>query len=278
VAGAWLANWMVDPAHRRLGLGPLMLRELTREVDVIVNVGISPEARDVLTRLRWTDFGELARHVAVLDPDAVRLLTGDDAGEWPALAPGDERGHGDALAVRRVPSFDDEAGSLWDGMWDGRVAGVRRTAALLNWRYAAHPVFEYRLLEARRRDRLEGIAVYRVEAVRDIPVRIARILELVGDDAAVSRLVRGILDDARAEGAAAVDFFCSSRRAAPALAGQGFLAADRAPASLMPWLFQPLDGRRTGIAFMAYPGSRSATLDAQDWYVTKGDADQDRPN
>ena len=37
--GAWVVNWMVEPEHRRLGLGPLLMREVTKQFDVTLNIG-----------------------------------------------------------------------------------------------------------------------------------------------------------------------------------------------------------------------------------------------
>jgi hypothetical protein len=45
----------------------------------------------------------------------------------------------------------------------------------------------------------------------------------------------------------------------------------------MPVLFQPIDRARTGIPFMA-DVTKLPPIELDEWYVTKGDADQDRPN
>src|SRR5688500_11863253 len=39
VRAAWTANWMVAPSHRRLGLGPLLLRQLTQQFDAVLSLG-----------------------------------------------------------------------------------------------------------------------------------------------------------------------------------------------------------------------------------------------
>ena len=55
--GAWTANWIVDPARRSLGLGPLLMRELIRQHDVTLVVGASAAARQILPRLGFTPMG-----------------------------------------------------------------------------------------------------------------------------------------------------------------------------------------------------------------------------
>jgi hypothetical protein len=39
-----------------------------------------------------------------------------------------------------------------------------------------------------------------------------------------------------------------------------------------------VDRRRSGIRFMASLGNVPEAAEVQDWYVTKSDGDQDRPN
>ena len=133
------------------------------------------------------------------------------------------------------------------------------------------------MLEANREDSLEGVAVYRIEQVKDLPVRIARIVELIASPEASEPLIDAVVERARQAGAAALDFFCSSRRVADAFLKRGFLLGTESPASEIPMLFQPVDRSRTGVLFLAHvradPGGPSADL-----YVTTADGDQDRPS
>src|SRR2546423_14773576 len=97
-------------------------------------------------------------------------------------------------------------------MGGGGAAAPRRSAEFLNWRYVAHPVFTYRLLEARLDRELRGLAVYRVEQVRDMPVKVGRIVEIVAEKDMEGPVLGALLADARSQGVAALDFFCASRR------------------------------------------------------------------
>jgi hypothetical protein len=279
VRGAWMVNWMVDPLQRRLGLGPLLMREVTSQFDVALNVGPNRDARDLLGRMGWTDFGELARYVCVLDIRAAGALTRTGKLQWPLIAPRPGEGKlPPGTNIKLVSRFCDEATQLWDEVWGQQAAGTRRSTEFLNRRYADHPSFNYRLFELHQRGRLSGMAVYRVEQVQDMPVRLGRIVEFISKADGEEYLLRALLDDARAQEIAAVDFFCSSRRFSRLMARQGFLRGEDAAASQLPTLFQPIDWRRQGISFVAYLRNLPKTIAVRDWYVTKGDGDQDRPN
>lgn len=277
VRGCWLANWMVSPDQRHVGLGPLLAQNVARGFDATLALGANQEAKDIFARMGWTDFGMLQRSVRVIDPVQAAQLCESGQLDWPArldLGPGrfDEM-------VSRVERFDAEATSLWDQLCDAeQIAGTRRSAEFLNWRYADHSDFSYRMWEARRGGELVGFAVYRLETARDLPIRIARLVELVGDRDAGPGLIHAVLLDAQRESAVAMDFFCSSSRWQAVLSAWGFLPGEHPAAASIPILYQPIDRRRAGIRFLADLKLIPDTAHTMDWYVTKADGDQDRPN
>jgi hypothetical protein len=106
-----------------------------------------------------------------------------------------------------------------------RSAGTRRTAEYVNWRYAEHPLFAYRMFEARVAGQLAGFAAYRVEKVRDMPVCVGRIVELFGDPEAERALVGALLEDAHSR-VVMMDFFCGAAGVAAVMAQHGFVRGD----------------------------------------------------
>ena len=270
VRGAWVVNWIVDPEQRRLGLGPMLMREVMRQFDITLNVGPGADARELLRRMRWSDFGELPRYVRVLDTAAASALIGLQI-ERPPNVQAADRG----VSVRRIERFSQSAGHLWNQFAGSHVAGACRTPEYLNWRYVGHPVFEYRLFEASRNGALTGLAVYRLEPVSDPPVTIARIVDLICIDGSGEALLQAVDDDAKAQ-AILIDFFCSLSGYRTLMHAAGFCDSSQPWVASVPTVFQPIDRRRTGIPFWAdLTKSNGADVD---WYVTKGDADQDRPS
>jgi len=87
-----------------------------------------------------------------------------------------------------------------------------------------------------------------------------------------------VMEDAKSQGVAVMDFFNASKRLADVMTRHGFLPGESEPAMQIPMLFQPVDRRRSGIRFMASLGNVPEAAEVQDWYVTKSDGDQDRPN
>jgi acyl carrier protein/GNAT superfamily N-acetyltransferase len=278
--GNWLANWMVDPDQRHLGLGPLLVREVTRQFEVTLALGPNKDARDILERMGWTDFGLLPRYVRVLDIDRARLLTETGELDWPGPATSTGGHPAPGATIRLVDRLDQRATQLWDQCLEKShwTAGTRRTADFLNWRYADHPQFPYRLFEARHQGRLTGLAVYRIEQARGLSVRVGRLVEFISEPEFEAQLLSAVLDDARSHEAAAIDFFCTSHQMKSVMMQHGFLPGDHEAAKQIPILYQPINRRRAGIRFMADLQNVNGAGDVHQWYVAKADGDQDRPN
>ena len=58
----------------------------------------------------------------------------------------------------------------------------------------------------------------------------------------------------------------------------GFLPGTQTAAARFPLLFHPIDRRKTGIRFLANFQYMPEAAHVDEWYVSKADGDQDRPN
>ncbi len=279
--GSWLANWMVDPDYRHLGIGPLLAREVTQDFDVTLALGANEEAHAVLKGLGWTDFSMLQRRVAVLDRSGAEQLTEENAIDWPVVSYAGRLEQADpSLTVTSVANCKIDAEQLWDRLRgaDRTFAGTRRSVSYLNWRYSQHPQFSYRIIEIRRLNVLLGLAVYRVEQARDLDVRVGRIVEFIAEPEVAEAVLQAIIRDAIAQDAVALDFFCACSLSEEIFQAYGFLPGEDSRAQQIPMLYQPIDRRRAGIRFLADLRKVSEAAHVQHWYVTKSDGDQDRPN
>jgi hypothetical protein len=213
------------------------------------------------------------------------VLTATGQLVWPTLQESAATGAYDpATSIRPVRRFDAQATALYDRTFGSQginAAGARRSAEFLNWRYADHPAFEYRMFTQHRDRQLTGLAIYRIETAQDTSVRIGRLLEYIeprdAQDISRSALLDAIIDDARSARAAMLDFFCTTPGIRRVATAHGFVVVQRVTGQL-PRLFQPIDRDRAGICFMSYLRHRPSRIPGMQWYVTSGDADQDRPS
>ena len=174
-------------------------------------------------------------------------------------------------------------------MHAANTIGAVRDTDYLNWRYASHPVFDYKFISVPEGDR-NGLAVWRLETIRkqtengreDID-RIGRLVEfLPASPSNADALLAAFIGELRAADAMAADFYGYHSPTRAMLQELGFRGAETSPeGGAIPSRFQPLDGKGGGILSAVFlrdggaPGKND--LDCP-WYWTKSDSDQDRPN
>jgi hypothetical protein len=129
--------------------------------------------------------------------------------------------------------------------------------------------------------RLETIRQATPEGRRDVD-RIGRILELLpASPENADRLIAAGLEQMRAEGVFAADFYGYHAATNCHLENAGFVDAAKVPdGDQVPSRFQPLDGKGGGILSALFLQERAPGFNdaASPWYWTKSDSDQDRPN
>lgn len=183
--------------------------------------------------------------------------------------------------------FNSIESNKWDEFYYKEFApktvGIKRDYKFLKWRYIDYPFFKYKLIALK--DSLgnyQGLAVYRIENILNGEYQLGRILEFIYTDidygiqlaAKLQTIDKNIL---------VWDFYCLSSITALALERCGFI---RLPANetqkYIPTRFQPIDFEimniKGAIRFNSTIKKSISLVADQQWYLTRGDADQDRPN
>ena len=295
----WLSHWFAAPAYRAYNVA-LRLIWAVRDfgVEAIGTLGANEASTKLLTRVGLEVIPRLPRWVGVFDVDAAADFL---CAANPAISLEDAkqvcRDH--AVGLRgsaapedgfRIVDWGAASGAAWDRFWSERLSprlvSATRDAAYIQWRYVAHPRFEYQVRVAQRGadGAAEGLAVFRVEQVRDRATRVLRIVEFLASAEGEGSLARSVLAAARDSGAAVGDFYCSSAQAARALARVGFKLQDAdGLGAAFPTRLQPVQTAYFPMTtLIRLPQAWRGTLQqlAKDGrlYVTKSDGDQDRPN
>jgi hypothetical protein len=295
--GVWIVNYAVRPDHRK---GPVALQLLSTfrrpPFQAIIASGLNPASTIIYKVLRGTVLPELPRHLAVF-PEAQSRLADILRLTYPEWS----RERADAAArpfilaecTSQVVRHDSVLPAEWDEIdWPviaEKTVGAIRDKAYLNWRYLEHPSFKYRILTVPEGDRT-GLAVWRLETIhRDtlegrVPVdSLARLVEFLPASASNGRdLIGALLNEIRTAGAIGVDFYGYHGSTRSILEDNGVHGVtERQDGGAIPYRFQPLDIHGGGIlnAMFVPEGLPVCTtaFDSQ-WYWTKSDSDQDRPN
>ena len=281
VHGVWLSQWLVLEEYRGTGVG-LQLFERLREFkfDVIAMQGVRQNMQGLLIKLGFALIEDQTRYICITNPHStVRLLF--DAGikaKLNDLIPFAPK-LGERPNYKIAPwckAFDEQLSTCIEtfGQLHG---GTVRDLDYLKWRYQEHPRFTYRTLVAVDGLHVIGLAVYRIERVKDRRERIMRILEVMARGQAAYDLTNAMINIARAEGVCFVDFHSYSKPE-PGILEVGLRPLDPAsPMADLPARFQPLAPGYRPLTAAVLCKYGTENLVSTSLYLTRSDGDVDRP-
>jgi hypothetical protein len=267
VEGAYPINLMITPEYRSVGLGATLLKRLLKLSPCLLNPGVNEAGATLGEGLGMANLHVLHRYIAVIDKQAAQALAYNGR-----LPRGVEEADPPAADVIRAMTLPDELGA--ELAFPRPAYGARRNRDFLRWRYESHPAFNYEFLFS---PDYRSALVFHEEREMDSGSLILRVVDLLSRPEHQLALLSAVVLAAKIRGAAIVDFFCSLDFYEPALIAAGFFGEETHADGRIATLFQPLDFKKTGILVLAScPGWQKGRL--EDWYVTKADSDQDRPN
>jgi GNAT superfamily N-acetyltransferase len=272
VNACYPVNLIVRPEFRSLGIGVILLKNLINEHRFLINPGASAEGEKLCIGLNMKSLGFLRRYVCIISPDKIKSFYSgnpEDLNKIEKIVISDKSSsiNNDFLNLPNDDIF--------------RIFGVKyfpfhvvRNLDFLKWRYLTHPFFKYHFLYDNEK---KCMMIYREEIELLTNTKIWRIVELITTIENCKEMLKKLITDAVSNNVAFIDFICSSDIYEPAFTEAGFLNDSSKIVQKIAYLFQPLDFRKIGIRLIISPlGGPSFNIN--NWYVTKGDSDQDRPN
>lgn len=272
------ANLLVDERARSLGLGTLLIKRAMAAGSPAGICGYTPQSFPIYQKLgHWRALGNFYRYIYIFNQDKVEKLLPEHIAlshiSRP-LAPDD-----DGLSFAPITKFDAAFDAFWRNIRNRYVVTAERTSAYLNWRYAAHPYLKYEMRVAKRSQEIIGFIIYRIERVADFAI--ARIVDFVSAPDAEAEILRAFAAEV-APGVDLIDFMFSGQYYHEALKQLGFFDVYGTAFEHLPMYFNPISYSKNYINFCVW--LEHGTLDKNifynhnNWYLTRGDGDQDRPN
>ena len=296
INACWLTNWIVLPEVKG-GKGLALLNFFSKEQGFdTVSFGINNKVAKLYTALGWQEMPPINR-MEWINPfmigsaEALIRMTNptghdDEIREYIAQASAvtftNDRPEAHSLTEIDAARWDREG---WN-IWIKKTIGCAREYAYLNWRYVRHPIYQYETRVIVEDDRL-GLIVWRSEITLKVDpngefedhVPFIRIVEFLPvSDTNARKLISICLFEGTAEGAVAADFYCYNAELIQTLKRIGFFISGDTSGVRLPNHTQPIDrgsNIRSTIKVISHKGQ--AHQDTE-WYWTRSDSDQDRPN
>jgi acyl carrier protein len=271
----WLVDTMVLKEFRSQAVGSRLMVEAHDDQPFSLSLGQTAEMREIQLRLGWKQVAPLQVAQLLLRPENVLRGKAPAPAVWAASlglrashAVRDLLGDRRRLSVTTLDRFDDRHDRLWQEVSRDVTCAVVRDQSYLNWKYVDQPGQEFLRLEVRDGDAIVGVAIWTFrDADQHYRYRRAFLVDLVapmGQHAVVTQIIQaacGALSHKHVDAALCHHI---DRRLTEALRAAGFQM--RTPERFL--LVDP--GSLSG-------ADRERVLSADNWFVTQGDSDIDRP-
>lgn len=279
--GGWGHDWFTEAGHGPTGL-KLLIPKL-RSLWFYGGSGYGLQAQAVMRSLGMPSIWfEIERLIGIIDAAAATGLSVVRSEYTETfLRTIRVRPPSRAITALAVEAFDTDYDHVWDDVRPAFLLATHRTSRYMNWRYVDHPRFRYRRVVC------HGSAgavyyVWREERIAGRDQLVCRLCEVIGKPEAIVETFPSVFVLMCESGAVFVDFFCSNASINAALTAAGMASAVTRPELDLPRLFQPLEGHISksldfGLFFPTGDGALGP-FDYHQAYITKGDANQDRPN
>jgi FkbH-like protein len=272
---AWFVETMVLEKYRSKAVGSRLFVRGSEDLPFGLSLGQSAEAREIVLRLGWEEVAPLETAQFLIRPEAV--LRGKLAKPAALTVGWALRAIRTVQALlrprsraetREVTRFDARHDQLWETVARDMTCCVVRDASYLNWKYVDQPGQTFVRLEVVEGEAVRGVAVLMFrEADGVYGYRRAFLVDLVAplsDGRLLQKLLAVAIRSAAELGADSLVCMHIDRRLTRALRRMGFLI--RKPTRFL----------------LVYPGPlpeepRRHVLAGDQWYVTQGDSDIDRP-
>lgn len=277
-------NLFVDPAVRSLGLGTLLIKKAMAQGKTALITGYNPKSFSIYRQLGdWRPLGNFYRYVFIFNKKSVlRMLPKTKIKKRFKFVDSTDKPHlsDPGIEFKYIKKFDSQFDKFWRAIMSKYGITATRSSNYLNWRYANHPYLKYFLLVACQKNEIIGFLIYRLEKTDEFTI--ARVIDFICGDEHEKDILNGFILDVRQKGVDMVDFMFSGRYYHESLKAQGFFNAYGTPFENLPMYFNPISYSKNYINFAAWSANKNINkrefYKSGNWYLTKGDADQDRPN
>lgn len=276
------ASTMVDALYRRKGLMSYLRGNVQDRYQMAVSIGGSAQGVALYSAMGYKLYGDLIRLIAIVDPKKC-LGIAKNAETLKRTVELNSEKNGSVRFIDNFKDISEELDLLRHKVLPPKTYfGVKRDAEFLDWRYTDHPIFEYQRFGLWQKGGLGAVIVFRHEFIAEANQTTIRITELLGEEKALGQLIKAtVLTEEIAKNTGWIDWFCANKKISESIKSLGFKSPEELAPAEIPILCNPIDYNKKKYPFMFWAKdenwhSKVPSLDQ--WYITKGDGDADRPN
>jgi len=293
----WLVNWLLLPHARkgRTGLKLLNIFSKNLKYDTI-SFGINDTVARLYSALKWQEMPTMPRMVWInpdFSSDAEILLAKLYPNAGNDLIVRFVQSHSTEFKTINNPAFDSFESineKTWNKRgWDNlkvKTIGCSRDSKYLIWRYLEHPIYKYNSIVVDDGINV-GLLIWRLDKASNFAhanlssenYQFARIVEfLPNSEFNALKLLSIFIQCMKESGIQAADFYCYNKEICNLISKMGLMVMRETTGIQFPNYNQPLSVGSPIRSATKLNDSYASVGSSGDWYWTKSDSDQDRPN
>ena len=293
----WLVNWLVVPQARKGRTGLKLLDIFQKDLGYqTISFGINDTIARLYSALKWQEMPAIPRMVWV-NPDFYReaeILLGelypDTDNNLITKFVKDHIKNFETVTNSAHGSFDAVSKKTWDNRGWGKLKvktiGCSRDSKYLTGRYFEHPIYKYNSIIVDDGINL-GLLIWRLDSVSNSShtnrfgesYQFARIVDfLPNSEINASKLLSSFIHCMKDSGVQAVDFYCYNDEIVNVISKMGFAVSKESTGIQFPNYTQPISVGSPIRSAIKLNDSYALVSSSKDWYWTRSDSDQDRPN
>lgn len=270
------ANLMIDKSIRKIGLGASLIKNSEKNSDILYLIGYNSNVAKVYKQLDWNINFDLNRFIYIINninTSELSLIKIEKSNI-------DYNANNKNFKIEKINSFDNYFNLFWEKIKNKYSLTVYRDKNYLKWRFENHPILKYDIFKAIYKNEIVSYIILRIEKFEKY--KVARIIDFISYDDFEKNILYEIIKYYKKEKIDFIDFFFTGNFHMKSLKKIGFENAQIYPYNSIPMLFNPIDRKRKTINFSFKLINKKLynenIYNINNWYITKADGDQDRPN
>lgn len=279
IDGCFFCNLMIERDYQNQGLGPRLFVDVDKVFDIQMILSYTPNLIPIFQNLGWVEMPHLRRFIKILSVENCTTLAEKeipiDGGEnYFSII--EENGY----SFSEINKLDDRIEEFWAHIKVKYPITIERSIDYLNWRYINHPLLIYHFFIIEKNETIQAFIVLRIED--SLNYKIGRIIDFISTDEAEKYSLYQAMNFCLRKKVDLIDYFFTGNFHIESLVKLNFREANEEPYYSIPINFNPINRRKKSINFSFKCNLTLKNTEEfskiDNWYLTKGDGDQDRPN
>lgn len=270
----WHVSFFTLERFRGQKLGTELIKYNLNSFDFAMVLNGSDGTKKVYENISGHDLGNLNHYIVILNKKNLEIYFDQELSQNEASL------NCEKLYFSRIKNLKSDYSYFWKKVSKRYTITVNRNENYLSWRYLEHPLIDYHFLELRDNEELVGYCVLRFED-NNKEIKAARIIDLIVFENYEFQIFQHIIQYCKNK-VDFLDFFFTGNYYTSSLKKSNFFnnAIENLP---FPTVFNPLDKHRQSKINFFYRCNIENEIgfnlkNINNWYIVKGDSDQDRPN